>query len=128
MLIQTLQDGLAATGLAGAQAGTIRVALLKVAARVIERVRVVRVHSADELPAAGGVAAADVVAAERAGAPAGRVPLGRGVRLPVRYERKRAHGGRTCRHAWPEAESGSKSAGRGRDRSVPPILGSFERR
>jgi hypothetical protein len=44
MLIQTLQDGLADTGMAGAQAGTIRVALLKVAARVIERVRVVRVH------------------------------------------------------------------------------------
>jgi len=50
MLIQTLQDGLASTGLCGAQAGTIRVALLKVAARVIERVRVVRVHLPTSYP------------------------------------------------------------------------------
>jgi hypothetical protein len=50
MLIQTLQDGLATTCLAGAQAGTIRVALLKVAARVIERVRVVRVHLPTSYP------------------------------------------------------------------------------
>jgi hypothetical protein len=50
MLIQTLQDGLASTGMAGAQAGTIRVALLKVAARVIERCRVLRVHLPTSYP------------------------------------------------------------------------------
>jgi hypothetical protein len=50
ILIQTLQDGLAPTGLHGAQAGTIRVALLKVAARVIERYRVVRVHLPTSYP------------------------------------------------------------------------------
>lgn len=49
-LIQTLQDGLRHTGLAGAQAGTIRVALLKVAARVSERVRVVRVQLPTSFP------------------------------------------------------------------------------
>jgi hypothetical protein len=53
MLIQTLQDGLAPTGLHGAQAGTIRVALLKVAARVIERYRVVRVHLPTSYPLQG---------------------------------------------------------------------------
>jgi hypothetical protein len=50
MLIQTLQDGLAPTGWAGAQAGTIRVGLLKVAARVIERCRVVRVQLPTSFP------------------------------------------------------------------------------
>jgi hypothetical protein len=50
MLIQTLQDGLTTTGLAGAQAGTIRVALLKVAARVIERCRGVRVQLPTSFP------------------------------------------------------------------------------
>jgi hypothetical protein len=53
MLIQTVQDGLAATELAGAQAGTIRVALLKVAARVMERYRVVRVHLPTSYPLQG---------------------------------------------------------------------------
>jgi hypothetical protein len=53
MLIQTLQDGLAPVGLGGAQAGTIRVALLKVAARVIERYRVVRVHLPTSYPLQG---------------------------------------------------------------------------
>jgi hypothetical protein len=50
VLIQTLQDGLAPTGMAGAQAGTLRMALLKVAARVIERVRVVRVQLPTSFP------------------------------------------------------------------------------
>jgi hypothetical protein len=50
LLIQTLQDGLAPTGMAGAQAGTIRGSLLKVAARVIERCRVVRVHLPTSFP------------------------------------------------------------------------------
>jgi hypothetical protein len=50
LLIQTLQDGLTTTGLAGAQAGTIRVTLLKVAARVIERCRVVRVQLPTSFP------------------------------------------------------------------------------
>jgi hypothetical protein len=50
MLIQTLQDGLAETRLGGAQAGTIRVALLKVAARVIERSRLVRVQLPTSYP------------------------------------------------------------------------------
>ncbi len=44
MLIQTVQEGLAGTPLAEAQAGTLRVKLLKVAARVIVRCRVVRVQ------------------------------------------------------------------------------------
>lgn len=50
LLIQTLQDGLAPTAWAGAQAGTIRVALLKVAARVIERCRGVRVQLPTSYP------------------------------------------------------------------------------
>ncbi|MGH9024102.1 MAG: IS1380 family transposase, partial [Acidimicrobiia bacterium] len=50
ILIQTLQDGLASTGLAGAQAGTLRVLLLKVAARVMERVRGVRVQLPTSFP------------------------------------------------------------------------------
>jgi hypothetical protein len=50
MLIQTLQDGLAGSPWGGAQAGTIRVSLLKVAARVIERHRVVRVHLPTSYP------------------------------------------------------------------------------
>jgi hypothetical protein len=50
VLIQTLQDGLAQTPFCGAQAGTIRVSLLKVAARVIERCRVVRVHLPTSYP------------------------------------------------------------------------------
>jgi hypothetical protein len=53
MLIQALQDGLAPTGMAGAQAGTIRVTLLKVAARVIERRRVVRVQLPTSYPLQG---------------------------------------------------------------------------
>jgi hypothetical protein len=53
LLIQTLQDGLAPTGMAGAQAGTIRVSLLKVAARVIERCRVVRVQMPTSFPLQG---------------------------------------------------------------------------
>jgi Transposase DDE domain group 1 len=44
MLIQTMQEHLAGTALAAAQAGTIRVKLLKVAARVLGRCRVVRVQ------------------------------------------------------------------------------------
>ena len=44
MLIQTVQEGLAGTALAAAQAGTLRVTLLKVAARVLVRCRVVRVQ------------------------------------------------------------------------------------
>jgi len=50
MLIQALQDGLAGSEWGAAQAGTIRVALLKVAARVIERCRVVRVHLPTSYP------------------------------------------------------------------------------
>ncbi len=50
MLIQTLQDGLAGSEWGSAQAGTIRVALLKVAARVIERYRLVRVHLPTSYP------------------------------------------------------------------------------
>jgi hypothetical protein len=50
VLIQTLQDGLAPTRMAGVQAGTIRVSLLKVAARVIERCRVVRVQLPTSFP------------------------------------------------------------------------------
>jgi DDE family transposase len=44
MLIQTVQERLVGTALAAAQAGTIRVTLLKVAARVLVRCRVVRVQ------------------------------------------------------------------------------------
>jgi hypothetical protein len=44
MLIQTLQEALGGTALAEAQAGTLRVKLLKVAARVLVRCRVVRVQ------------------------------------------------------------------------------------
>jgi hypothetical protein len=43
MLLQTLQVGLAGTAWGRAQAGTIRVTLLKVAARVVVRSRLVRV-------------------------------------------------------------------------------------
>ncbi len=50
VLIQTLQDGLVGTEWAGAQAGTLRVALLKVAARVIERSRRVRVQLPTSYP------------------------------------------------------------------------------
>jgi hypothetical protein len=50
MLIQTLQDGLAGTEWSGAQAGTIRVGLLKVAARVLDRYRVVRVQLPTSYP------------------------------------------------------------------------------
>ncbi len=44
MLIQTIQEGLVGTQLAEAQAGTLRVKLLKVAARVLVRCRGVRVQ------------------------------------------------------------------------------------
>ncbi len=44
MLIQTVQENLAGTALAAAQAGTVRMKLLKVAARVLVRCRVVRVQ------------------------------------------------------------------------------------
>ncbi len=44
MLIQTVQEALAGTALAAAQAGTVRVKLLKVAGRVRVRCRVVRVQ------------------------------------------------------------------------------------
>ena len=50
MLIQTVQAGLAGTELACAQAGTIRVKLLKVAARVLVRCRVVRVELPTSYP------------------------------------------------------------------------------
>jgi hypothetical protein len=50
MLIQTLQDGLAGSEGESAQAGTLRLSLLKVAARVIERYRVVRVHLPTSYP------------------------------------------------------------------------------
>jgi hypothetical protein len=50
MLIQRLQDGLAGSAWGGAQAGTLRLGLLKVAARVIERYRVVRVHLPTSYP------------------------------------------------------------------------------
>jgi hypothetical protein len=53
MLIQTLQDGLAGTAQSGAQAGTLRLGLLKVAARVIERCRGVRVHLPTSFPLQG---------------------------------------------------------------------------
>jgi hypothetical protein len=53
MLIQTLQDGLAGTEWGTAQAGTLRVTLLKVAARVIERWRLVRVHLPTSYPLQG---------------------------------------------------------------------------
>jgi Transposase DDE domain group 1 len=44
MLIQTMQEGLAGTALAAVQAGTLRVKLLKVAARVLVRCRGIRVE------------------------------------------------------------------------------------
>ena len=50
VLIQTLQDGLVGTEHAEAQAGTVRLGLLKVAARVIERCRGVRVHLPTSFP------------------------------------------------------------------------------
>jgi hypothetical protein len=50
MLIQALQDLLVGTEWSAAQAGTIRVALLKVAARVTERVRLVRVQLPTSYP------------------------------------------------------------------------------
>lgn len=50
LLIQTLQDGLVGTEQEGAQAGTVRLGLLKVAARVIERCRGVRVHLPTSFP------------------------------------------------------------------------------
>jgi len=49
-LIQTVQTALAGTGLALAQAGTIRVKLLKVAARVWVRCRGVRVQLPTSYP------------------------------------------------------------------------------
>jgi len=49
-LVQTLQTALAGTGLARAQAGTLRVQLLKVAARVWVRCRVVRVQLPTSYP------------------------------------------------------------------------------
>ena len=49
-LIQTMQTALAGTALALAQAGTIRVRLLKVAARVWVRCRVVRVQLPTSYP------------------------------------------------------------------------------
>jgi hypothetical protein len=53
LLMQTLQDGLAGSAWGGAQAGTLRGALLQVAARVIERWRVVRVHLPTSYPLQG---------------------------------------------------------------------------
>lgn len=50
MLIQTLQEGLAGTALAAAQAGTVRLKLLKVAARVLVRCRGVRVQLPSSYP------------------------------------------------------------------------------
>jgi hypothetical protein len=50
MLIQTLQEGLGGTELAAAQAGTLRVKLLKVAARVLVRCRGVRVQLPTSYP------------------------------------------------------------------------------
>jgi hypothetical protein len=50
MLIQTLQEGLVGTALETAQAGTIRVKLLKVAARVLTRCRGVRVQLPTSYP------------------------------------------------------------------------------
>jgi hypothetical protein len=50
VLIQTLQDGLVGTAQEEAQAGTVRLGLLKVAARVIERCRGVRVHLPTSFP------------------------------------------------------------------------------
>jgi hypothetical protein len=50
LLIQTMQQGLAGTEWANAQAGTIRVMLLKVAARVLVRCRVVRVQMPKSYP------------------------------------------------------------------------------
>jgi hypothetical protein len=50
VLIQTLQEGLVGTEQAPAQAGTVRLGLLKVAARVIERCRGIRVHLPTSFP------------------------------------------------------------------------------
>ena len=50
LLIQTVQEGLAGTEWATAQAGTLRGALLKVAARVVVRCRVVRVQLPTSYP------------------------------------------------------------------------------
>jgi hypothetical protein len=50
LLIQTLQEGLAGTELAAAQAGTLRLKLLKVAARVLVRSRGVRVQLPSSYP------------------------------------------------------------------------------
>lgn len=50
MLIQTVQEGLAGTALAQAQAGTVRVKLLKVAARVLVRCRRVRIQLPTSYP------------------------------------------------------------------------------
>jgi Transposase DDE domain group 1 len=50
LLIQALQDALVGTEWGRAQAGTLRLSLLKVAARVIERCRVVRVHLPTSFP------------------------------------------------------------------------------
>ena len=49
-LIQTMQTALAGTALAAAQAGTLRLKLLKVAARVWVRCRVVRVQLPSSYP------------------------------------------------------------------------------
>jgi hypothetical protein len=50
MLLQTMQEGVSGTELAAAQAGTIRVKLLKVAARVLVRCRGVRVQLPTSYP------------------------------------------------------------------------------
>jgi hypothetical protein len=50
LLMQTLQGGLTGTEMATAQAGTLRVKLLKVAARVVVRCRVVRVELPTSYP------------------------------------------------------------------------------
>jgi len=50
MLIQTLQEGVSGTELADAQAGTLRVKMLKVAARVLDRCREVRVQLPTSYP------------------------------------------------------------------------------
>jgi hypothetical protein len=50
LLVQEMQEALSGTEMAQAQAGTIRVRLMKVAARVIERCRVVRVQMPSSYP------------------------------------------------------------------------------
>lgn len=50
VLVQTIQEALAGTEWAAAQAGTVREKLLKVAARVLERCRVVRVQLPTSYP------------------------------------------------------------------------------